>query len=58
MYNPTMMEKTEGFVIRQVDFSESSKILTLFTHENTEKFPLSPRVPRGYEDRSSLLLTC
>jgi len=27
------MEKAEGFVIRQVDFSESSKILTLFTRE-------------------------
>jgi DNA repair protein RecO (recombination protein O) len=55
------MEKAEGFVIRQVDFSESSKILTLFTREFGKISAMAKGAKRlrgSFESALDLLTIC
>lgn len=55
------MEKAEGFVIRQVDFSESSKILTLFTREHGKISAMAKGAKRlrgSFEAALDLLTIC
>lgn len=55
------MEKAEGFVIRQVDFSESSKILTLFTREHGKISAMAKGAKRlrgSFEAALDLLAIC
>lgn len=55
------MEKSEGFVIRQVDFSESSKILTLFTREHGKISAMAKGAKRlrgSFEAALDLLAIC
>jgi len=61
MKNASMMEKAEGFVIRQVDFSESSKILTLFTREYGKISAIAKGAKRlrgSFESALDLLTIC